>query len=249
MNIKEKFLLIQKKKLIKNIKGLKVVRRSGVNFSGKKTVRNRGFINKKKNRNVDYFRAFWHVFYTVMSFEYDSNRKSLINLIQYCNIGFSYILSISNLNLNDVLMDGNNIVLKTGANTLLKNVSKKLKICNLESNLFKGSKLVRSSSGFAKVIDKNKSFVVLMLSSKKLKKLNIFCSCTIGSIFNFNFNFGKYKKASYSRYNGFRPVVRGVAMNPVDHPHGGGEGKKSKKKDPMSLWGKKLSFKKINVKR
>jgi len=249
VNIKKKFLLIQKKAFIKKLISGKINRSSGTNFTGKKTVRSRGFINKKKYRSIDYFRAFWHVQYVVMSFNYDPNRKTLINCIQYCNQAFSFILSVSELKLNSILMDGNFITLKNGSSTIIKNIYKKFKICNLESNLFKGAKLVRSSSSYSKIINKKKNFCTVLLPSKKLKVLSIFCTATIGSIFNFDFNFGRYKKASYYRYKGFRPLVRGVAMNPIDHPHGGGEGKKSKKKDPVSIWGKKLNFKKNNVKR
>ncbi len=249
MNIKYKFLLLKKKSFFNILKNGLVSRKCGVNFSGKKTVRNRGFLAKKKKRSIDYYRAFWHVLYLVVSFEYDPNRNTLVNCIQYFNVGFSYIVSLSTLKLGTILMDGNFVKLKLGASTVLKCIPKSFKLSNIENNLFKGSKLVRSSSTSAKLLNKNKLNAFLVLPSKKLKKVNIFCTASLGSVFNFDFNFGKYKKASYYRYKGFRPKVRGVAMNPIDHPHGGGEGKKSKKMNPMSVWGKSLIFKKNYVKR
>jgi len=242
LNIKKKFVLIKKNYNFIFVKKGSINRKSGVNYSGKKTCRNRGFINKKKLRNIDYFRAFWHVKWLVLCYEYDPNRKSLLSLIQYFNQGFSYILSIDGLKLNTKIINGNFIQLKIGASTLLKNIQKGIKISNLETFTKSGSKLIRSSSSWSKISNKGRLFSLVLLKSKKFKKLNNYNSCVIGSVFNFDFNLNKYKKASYYAYKGFRPKVRGVAMNPVDHPHGGGEGKKSKKKNPMSPWGKKLNF-------
>lgn len=242
MNLKKKFILLKKKSLFHFINKGTVSRKAGKNFSGKKTSRNRGFINKKKLRVVDYFRAFWHLKYSVVAFDYDPNRKSLLSLVQYFNQSFSYIISIENVKINSIQFDGNFAVLKQGTSTLLKNIIKGLKISNTESYKGSGSKFLRSSSSFGKIISKNKIMCRVLLSSKKIKKLSVYCTAVVGSTLNFNFNLNKYKKASLSRYSGFRPKVRGVAMNPVDHPHGGGEGKKSKKKNPMSPWGKKLNF-------
>lgn len=219
-----------------------VSRKAGINFSGKKTSRNRGFINKRKLRNVDYFRAFWHVKYVIISFDFDPNRKSILSLVQYFNQSFSYIISIEGLKLFNVFMDGNFVLTKWGSSTVIKNIKKGFKVSNIETYLLSGSKLLRSKGSVGKLVSKNKKNCKILLRSKKIKKVKSYCTCVYGSVLNFNFNLGRYKKASYNRYRGFRPTVRGVAMNPVDHPHGGGEGKKSKKKNPMSPWGKKLNF-------
>lgn len=242
MNLKKKFILIKKKNLFSFLKNGSIGRKSGVNFSGKKTCRNRGFINKKKLRNIDYFRAYWHIKYFVMFFEVDPNRKTLLSLVQYSNQAFSYIISIDGLKFNKILINGNFAPLKIGVNTILKNVRKGLKVSNIETFLCSGAKLLRSSSSKAKLLSKNKNYCSVLFKSKKSKKLSVFCTSVLGGVFNFDFNLKKYKKASYYRYKGFKSKVRGVAMNPVDHPHGGGEGKKSKKKNPTSPWGKKLNF-------
>jgi len=242
VNLKKKFILIYKKRYFNFIKSGKVNRKSGINFSGKKTCRNRGFINKKKIKNIDYFRAYWHIEHFVINFEYDSNRKTLLSLVQYNNQSFSYIISIEGLRIYSFLMNGNLINARIGSSTLLKNINKNQKISNLENILYSGSKFLRSSSSFGKLISKGKFYSSIILKSKKALKINSYCSCVIGKVLNFNYSLNRYRKASSSRYKGFRSKVRGVAMNPVDHPHGGGEGKKSKKKSPMSPWGKKLNF-------
>jgi len=242
LNLKKKFILVYKKQYFWFIKNGKIGRKSGVNFSGKKTCRNRGFINKKKIKNIDYFRAFWHVEHFVINFEYDSNRKTLLSLVQYNNQSFSYIISIEGLKLYVFLINGNMTNINTGCSTILRNVKKNQKISNLETFLLSGSKLLRSSSSFGKLKSKGKYYSYIVLKSKKITKINIFNSCVIGKVLNFNYTLNKYRKASYNRFRGFRSKVRGVAMNPVDHPHGGGEGKKSKKKSPMSPWGKKLNY-------
>lgn len=117
---------------------------------------------------------------------------------------------------------------------IMKNVQKYTKICCIENNMKSGFKIARSSGSFAKIVKKSNNYCFLKLNSKKIKKVNLFCMTTVGSILNFNFYLKRYKKAGFSRMKGFKPTVRGVAMNPVDHPHGGGEGKKSKLKNPKS---------------
>lgn len=247
MNLKKKLIFLTKVNIFNKLK-LSNNRKSGVNFSGKKTIRNRGFISKKKKRQIDHFRVLWHLKALILNFEYDPNRKTLINLVLYFNGIFSYHISLENSFVGMIIYSANKYKLKLGCNSLLKNIPKIFKISSLEHKLFKGSKLLRSCSSFGKILKKNKKFCFIKLKSKKIKKISTNCTATIGSILNFNFYLNKYKKAGFSRLKGFRPTVRGVAMNPVDHPHGGGEGKKSKKRDPMSPWGKKLNFRK-NAKR
>jgi len=245
MNLKKKFILIYKKNYFNFIKFGGVKRKSGINFSGKKTCRNRGFISKKKIKNIDYFRAFWHVEHFIVNFEYDSNRKTLLSVVQYNNQSFSYIISIEGLKIYTYLMNSNYLNVKIGSSTIIKNVNKVIKISNIETYKCSGSKLLRSSASYGKLKSKNRWYSYVILKSKKVTRINSYSSCVIGKVLNFNYTLNKYRKASYSRFKGFRPKVRGVAMNPVDHPHGGGEGKKSKKMNPMSPWGKKLN----NVKR
>ena len=248
MNLKKKFFFITKKRFFKNIE-VKANRKSGINFSGNKTTRSRGFINKKKKRIIDNFRGLWHIKAYVLNFEYDPNRKTLISLIVYLNGIFAYDISLEYFSIGMSFYNGNKFPLFYGCSTILKNIPKKIKLCNLEVNKLKGFKFLKASGSHGKIIFKNNRFCLVKLKSKKVKKIFVYCNAVVGSVLNFNFNLNKYKKASYSRYKGFRPKVRGVAMNPIDHPHGGGEGKKSKKSNPMSPWGKKLNFKKIEKKR
>jgi large subunit ribosomal protein L2 len=144
-------------------------------------------------------------------------------------------------------MDGVRIRLKTGISTIGLKTKKKFFISNLEIKPFKGSKLLRSSGAYGKIITKRKNKVVVKLKSGKIKIINCYCILTLGKILNFNYYLQRYKKAGLSRLKNIRPHVRGVAMNPVDHPYGGGEGKKSKKSVLMSPWGKLQRFKKTKI--
>ena len=238
MNLKKKFFFITKN-IFFNKNKTKSNRKSGINFSGKKTIRSRGFINKKKKRIIDYFLNFWNVKGVVFNFEYNPNKKNLISLVLYLNGIIAYNLSLEKYSIGLTLFNTNiKSLLVYGSNTYLKNIPKKTKICNLEITPLKGSKLARSSGSYAKIISKNKYYCKVVFKNKNKKIINLNCTANIGSIMSFNFYLNKRKDAGDSAIKGFRPKVRGVAMNPIDHPHGGGEGKKSKKKNPMSVWGK-----------
>ena len=248
MSLKRKFIFISKN--IKYFNKLSIgyfKRRSGCNFSGKKTVRFRGFINKKKKRLVDYFRSLWNCRAIILNFEYDPKRNTLLNLILYFNGLFSYIISFENSFVGMNVQSGFNILPIKGNCLIVKNVYKYSKVCCIEIVSKKGFKMARSSGSFAKIIKKDENYCFLKLSSKKIKKISVFCAVTIGSVLNFNFYLKRYKKAGLFRMKGFRSSVRGVAMNPVDHPHGGGEGKKSKLKNPKSPWGLNLNFVKKKI--
>lgn len=238
MTLKKKFIFISKNIYFDKLKNGNLKRKAGVNFSGKKTVRGRGYIIKQKKREIDHFKAFWHVKACVLNFEYDPKKKTLINLLLYFNGVFTYSLAIEEVFTGAFIQNGIKIPLKKGNTTLLSKILKNIKICNVETKLFSGAKISRSSFCFSKIIAKNKRKCTLKLSSKKKKIISSFSTATIGSIFSFNFYLKRYKNAGLLRIKGFRPKVRGVAQNPVDHPHGGGEGKKSKKKSPMNLYGK-----------
>ena len=238
MNLKKKFFFITKKTFFKKNK-VKSNIKSGINFTGRKTVRSRAFIRKKKKRMIDYFSNFWNVKGYVFNFEYDPNRNVLISLILFLNGIVSYNLSLEKFSIGFSFINTNNkFLVSYGSTTYLKNIPKKIKICNIETIKFKGSKLSRSSGSFAKIIAKNKENCKISFKNKNKKIMSSNCVATVGSILNFNFFINKKKKAGTSRIKGFKSKVRGVAMNPVDHPHGGGEGKKSKKANPMSVWGR-----------
>ena len=238
MSLKKKFIFISKNFYFKKLKNGNLKRKAGVNFSGKKTVRGRGYIIKQKKRIIDHFKAFWHVKAFLLNFEYDPKKTTLINLLLFFNGVFTYSLAVEGVLLGSIIQNGFKIPLRKGNTTILNNLMKNTKICNVETKLFSGSKLSRSNASFSKLIKKSKKFCVVKLKSRKKKVINSFSTSTIGSIFNFNFYLKRYKNAGLLRIKGFRPIVRGVAQNPVDHPHGGGEGKKSKKKSPINIYGK-----------
>jgi len=143
-------------------------------------------------------------------------------------------LAISGLGLNSSIFIGPYAKHLAGSTIFLKNVKINAKICLLQSSLFSQSVFVRSNSCYAILLKKSKDFVTVKMPSGVLKNFNKFSTATIGMIFNFNYLLFRYKNAGYNRLKNVRPKVRGVAMNPVDHPFGGGEGKKSKKSISMS---------------
>ena len=245
MNLKKKFVLVSKNIIFKKLISFnKICRKAGRNFTGKKTIRGRGFKNKKKKRILDFFRSLWYISAVVLSFEYDPNRNTLISLLLYINGIFAYIISVENLKLFSKIKNGYKIKRKNGNNTLLKKMPLKCKICCLEIFINKGARFLRSSASFGLLLKKKFKLAYVRLKSKKIKKIYYYCTATYGSIMNFNFFLNRHKKAGYSRLKGFKPKVRGVAMNPIDHPFGGGEGKKSKKSYCMSPWGRMLKGKK-----
>jgi large subunit ribosomal protein L2 len=159
----------------------------------------------------------------------------LICLISYFTGVISFIIAVEGLKIGDIIYTGLYASsLQAGNSTLVRNIGFNIYLNNLEINLYNGSKFLRASGAFGKIIRKNLNFSVIKLKSGKLKRVNNDCLATIGIILNFNFYLFRYKKAGLSRLKNKRPSVRGVAMNPVDHPYGGGEGKKSKKSICMS---------------
>jgi len=170
----------------------------------------------------------------VLSFEYDPNRNTLISLLLYVNGIFAYIIAVEGVKLFSKLKNGIKLKKKNGNNTILKKMPLKCKLCYLEKFINKGAVFLRSSSSFGILLKKSFLNVIIRLKSKKSKKIYSYCTATFGIIMNFNYFLNRHKNAGYSRLKGFKSKVRGVAMNPVDHPFGGGEGKKSKKTFCMS---------------
>jgi len=177
-------------------------------------------------------------------FEYDPNRNTLVALLCYYNGLISYMIAVEGLRVGDIYMNGIHIKRKPGNSIPIKYLNSGIKINNLEINIFNGSVFLRSGGSFGKILKKFNKFCLVKLKSGKIRKVNYFCMATIGVVMNFNYYLNRYKNAGLNRLKGFRPHVRGVAMNPVDHPYGGGEGKKSKKAINMSPWGKLMNGKK-----
>jgi len=233
-SLKQKFSLILKKKIIKKLVHNYKITSVGRNLSGKITVRHRGKIIKKSYRVVDFYRSLMNIRAIIYTYEYDPFRNTLLSLLIYTIGIFSYILGVENTIIGSTILSTYKEKLTLGSSTLLSRMKINTKINCIELGLYKGAKLSRSSGVYAKVVKKTNLFVVVKLKSNKLQKINKWCFACLGSVLNFNFYLFRYKKAGLIRLQGYRPCVRGVAMNPIDHPYGGGEGKKSKKAVCMS---------------
>jgi len=250
LNLKEKYFLIAKNKFKFNIKQLYWKKKnSAARDAGKIVMRHRGGSLKKKLFILDYFNCYWNTFAYVYNFKYDANRTTLICTLIYTTGVFSYTLAINGIGLGSILSIGPYAKLSPGNTTFLKNIKINCKISLIQGSLFSKSIYVRSNGTYGLLLKKSKYSITIKMPSGILKNFTKFSTATIGTIFNFNYLLFRYKKAGYHRLKGFRPVVRGVATNPVDHPFGGGEGKKSKKSVSMSPWGKLIRGKKTSKKR
>lgn len=226
----------------RSIKSLfkKVHSSKGRNLSGKITIRHRGGGHKKLYRKIDFLRNSYNILSKVISIEYDPFRSSYIALLRYNNGEFKYILCPNSLKMGQILVSSNdNFFFNIGNAFPLKLMPIGIEIHNIELYPRKGAQLVRSAGNFAKIILKNKGYVLIEMPSKELRLINENCFATIGRVSNPANYLRKYKKAGNIRWLGLRPKVRGSAMNPIDHPHGGGEGKSPIGKiQPVTPWGK-----------
>lgn len=232
-------MILSKYKSIKNlIKGFKEF--GGRNHSGKITVYQRGGGHKQLYRMIDYKRNQKEGI--VIGFEYDPNRKAfLAKIYNTINNNFFYIIAPTGLKvLDQVIAQKNNesVVFNPGNTFFIKNIPVGSLIHNIELMPNKGGQLIRSAGTFGKVLYSNKEkFVTVRLSSGEHRLIPLNCKATIGSVSNENWRYQNLKKAGRSRWLNKRPTVRGVAMNPVDHPHGGGEGKTSGGRPSVTPWG------------
>jgi len=218
VSIKQKFILIRKKPVfLKNLLLLKKTK-GGRNWSGKIVMRHRGSKIKKKFRIIDFHRALWHIPAFLICFNYDPNRSTLIALLYYSGGIGSYIIAVEGFRIGDIYMSGIRVKRKAGNCFPLKLISVGLKINSLEVKLYQGAIFLRSAGVFGKILKKTNKFCLVRLRSGKTKKISYFCVATLGIIMNFNYYLNRYKNAGWSRLKGFRPHVRGVAMNPVNHP-------------------------------
>ncbi|WP_259286100.1 50S ribosomal protein L2 [Candidatus Nasuia deltocephalinicola] len=229
----------------KNSKILKF--NAGRNNKGVISVRHRGGRLKRKYRYIDFFRNKDDISGIVERIEYDPNRNSNLSLILYSDGERRYIISPKNLFISNIIISGPYSPLKIGNTLHLKNIPLGVKIHCVESTPGNGAVYSRSAGSYCVVISNYFNFVIVMLRSGLLKKLSFMCRATIGEVGNSEHFLIKLGKAGCKRNFGIRPTVRGVAMNPVDHPHGGGEGKSSGGRDPVTPWGKLLKPLKKNV--
>lgn len=214
-------------------------KRGGRNHQGKITVRHQGGGHKRKYRIIDFKRNKDGVPGRVASIEYDPNRTSYIALINYLDGEKRYIVAPKGLKVGDQIVSGPEADIKVGNALPLENIPVGTLIHNIELKPGKGGQLVRAAGTEAQLLGKEEVYVTIRLASGEIRKVLKQCRATIGSVGNQDHELINIGKAGRSRNMGKRPVVRGVVMNPVDHPHGGGEGRAPiGRKSPMSPWGK-----------
>ena len=211
----------------------------GRNNTGRITSRRRGGGHKRRYRLIDFKRNKFDVQGTVVAIEYDPNRSPRIALIKYKDNEKRYIISPDGLKVGDKIISShlNEIPFKTGNSTCLKNIPDGMLVHNIELKPKKGAQMARSAGAYARIMAKEDGLITLKLPSGEMRMVHEDCMATIGVVGNKNHENIKIGKAGRARWLGRRPKVRGVAMNPVDHPHGGGEGKTSGGRHPVSPWG------------
>ncbi len=216
-------------------KGLKAS--GGRNNAGRITTRFRGGANKRNYRLVDFKRCKEDIPATVKSIEYDPYRSAYIALICYADGEKAYILAANGLKVGAVVMNGSKAELKPGNSMKIKDIPVGISIHNIELNAGRGAKIARSAGQYAVLRGKEEKYAQIKLPSGEVRLISVECRATIGEVGNSEFMNIKLGKAGRKRYSGKRPHVRGVVMNPVDHPMGGGEGKTSGGGHPVSPWG------------
>lgn len=211
---------------------------AGRNAHGHVTSRHKGGGNKRSYRIIDFKRDRLNEPAKVIAIEYDPNRSSRIALIEYSDGKKSYIVAPLELKVNDIVMSGPDADLKPGNALPLRNIAPGIVIHNIELIKGSGGQIVRSAGAQATILAKDGAHAHVKLPSSEVRLINLDCYATIGQISNVDHNAVSIGKAGRSRHMGIRPHVRGVAMNPHDHPLGGGEGKSSGGRHPCTPWGK-----------
>lgn len=221
------------------------LKRSGRNNMGRITVRRRGGGHKRKLRLIDFKRNKPDISAEVMSIEYDPNRSSNIALLQYADGERRYIVAPTGLAVGDTVISGENVEPKVGNAMPIKNIPLGTPIHNIEITPGKGAQMVRGAGSAALIQSREGKYANVLLPSKEIRLVSINCMATLGQIGNTEHKNRKLGKAGRKRHMGIRPSVRGVAMHPGAHPHGGGEGRSGiGMPSPKSPWGKKTLGKK-----
>jgi large subunit ribosomal protein L2 len=217
---------------------LRVIKKSGGrNCFGRITVRHRGGGHKRKYRLIDFKRDKTGIPARVAAIEYDPNRSTRIALLHYADGEKRYILAPLNLRVNDIVESGPKADIKPGNTLPLKNIPLGTYIHNVELRAGKGGQIVRSAGTHAQLMAKEDRYALIKLPSSEVRMILLNCKATIGQLGNVAHENVSLGKAGRKRWLGRRPKVRGVAMNPVDHPMGGGEGRSSGGRHPCSPWG------------
>jgi large subunit ribosomal protein L2 len=212
--------------------------KGGRNAYGRITVRHRGGGAKKLYRIVDFKRSIQDIPGVVSSLEYDPNRNVPIALVVYKNGAKRYILSPDKLSVGDTVVAGETAEAKSGNCLSLRNVPVGFFVHNIELNPGQGGKIARSAGTSAQLMAKEGEHAILKMPSSEIRKVLLSCCATVGVLSNADYRNLTLGKAGRTRHLGWRPGVRGMAMNPVDHPHGGGEGRSKSGSHPTTPWGK-----------
>jgi large subunit ribosomal protein L2 len=220
-------------------------KKAGRNNQGKITTRHQGGGHKRQYRLIDFKRNKDGIPGKVATIEYDPNRSANIALINYADGEKRYIIAPKGLKVGDVIESGPSADIRVGNALPLENIPVGTVIHNIELKPGRGGQLVRAAGTVAQLLGKEGQYVSIRLSSGEVRKVERICRATVGSVGNEDYELIKIGKAGRSRWLGKRPSVRGVVMNPNDHPHGGGEGRAPiGRKSPLSPWGKPtLGFK------
>jgi large subunit ribosomal protein L2 len=213
------------------------VRGSGRNNNGRITVRRKGGGHKKLFRILDFKRGKIDIPGVVASVEYDPNRSARIALINYADGAKAYILWPNGLQVGDSIVAGDKADIKPGNCMPLKNIPLGTMVHNVEMKIGKGGQIIRAAGTYGQLMAKEKGYVQIKLPSGEVRMVLDRCRATVGQVGNLDHEKISLGKAGRSRHLGNRPKVRGVVMNPVDHPHGGGEGKTSGGRHPVTPWG------------
>lgn len=214
------------------------LRTGGRNNEGRMTVRFRGGGHKRLYRTIDFRRDKVGVPARVVALEYDPNRSARLALLHYADGEKRYILAPVGLNVKDAVQSGADAEVRTGNALPLANMPLGTMIHNIELKPGKGGQLIRSAGGFAQVMGRDGDYVQVRLKSGEMRRILAACVATVGQVGNLDHENITVGKAGRSRWKGRRGHVRGVVMNPVDHPHGGGEGKSGQgNPHPVSPWG------------
>ena len=234
-------ILVDRKNLWKgkSLKSLTIGKHStgGRNNLGRITTRSRGAGQKHKYREIDFHRKKDDLKAIVERIEYDPNRSAHVVLLKYEDGVMSYILAPNKINIGDEIVSGRNKEIKVGNCMQLSDIPIEPDIHNIELSPNGGGKLVRSAGSSAQISGTDENYCIIKLTSGEIRKVINTARATIGSVSNTDHQNIKIGKAGRNRWKGRRPSVRGVAMNPVDHPHGGGEGKTSGGRSPVAPWG------------
>ena len=211
----------------------------GRNAQGKITVRHIGGGNRRKYRIIDFKRAKDGVPATVKAIEYDPNRSANIALLYYADGAKTYILAPVGLKVGDTVLSGANADIKAGNSLMLKDIPVGTMVHNIEMQPGKGGQIARAAGMSAQIMARDEKYVTIKMPSGEMRYILSACKATIGQVGNLEHEIVRVGKAGKTRYLGIRPSVRGVVMNPCDHPHGGGEGKSPVgMPGPVTPWGK-----------